>query len=228
MSALRIDVWSDIACPWCFVGKRRLQAALERYGKPVDLVWHSFELDPNAPHESKGSHVELLAQKFGASPADAQQMLDRMTHVGKGDGIDFRFDIAQSSNTFDAHRLLHFARVHGKQDALKDRLFRAYFCEGVRISDRAALVRLCGEVGLDAAAAQKVLDDEEHALDVRADEEQAREIGIRGVPFFVFDQRLAVSGAESADVLLEAMSEASGQPKPTLLREGDACGVDGC
>lgn len=228
MAALRIDVWSDLACPWCFVGKRRLEAALQHFAQPVELVWHSFELDPNAPREPKGSHVELLSRKLGRSPAEAQQMLDRMTKLGQADGIDFQFANAKSTSTFDAHRLLHFASAHGKQDALKDRLFRAYFSEGVALSDRAALVRLAGEVGLDQAAARRVLENEEHALDVRADEEQAREIGIRGVPFFVFGGRLAISGAESAEVLGKAMAEAASAQKPVLLEEGATCGPDGC
>lgn len=225
---LQIDVWSDIACPWCYIGKRRLETALERVGRDgVELRWHSFELDPNAPREGTGSHLELLSKKYGASKADAQSMLDRVAGVAKGEGLDFQFETSQPSNTFDAHRLLHFAHEHGKQDALKERLFRAYFSEGARMGDREVLVRLATEVGLDAAAARSVVEGDAHALDVRQDQDEAREIGIRGVPFFVFGGRLAVSGAESADVLEKALREATGM-KPAVFQEGATCGPDGC
>ncbi|RYG78710.1 DsbA family oxidoreductase [bacterium] len=225
---LAIDVWSDIACPWCYIGKRRLEVALDRVGRDtVELRWHSFELDPTAPRESMGSHLELISKKYGASPADAQSMLDRVAGAAKGEGLDFHFDSSQPSNTFDAHRLLHFASEHGKQDALKERLFHAYFSEGARMGDKETLVRLATDVGLDAAAARAVVESEAHALDVRRDQEEAREIGIRGVPFFVFGGRLAVSGAESADVLEKALREASSM-KPAVFEEGATCGPDGC
>lgn len=227
---LRIDVWSDIACPWCYVGKRRLEAALAKFPQreQVELVWRSFELDPKAPREAQGSHLELLSKKYGASTPEAQAMLDRMTGVAAADGLEFHFETSKPSNTFDAHRVLHYAKEQGKQDALKERYFRAYLTEGISMGDRDALVRLAGEVGLDEAAVRAVVEGNDHALDVRADQEEAGEIGIRGVPFFVFAGKLAVSGAESADVLLNAMTEAFANAKPQIFQEGAVCGPDGC
>jgi len=146
-----------------------------------------------------------------------------MTELAKADGLEYRFDVSKPSNTFDAHRMLHFAHENGLQDALKERYFKAYLSEGVSMSDREALVRLAVEIGLDAAAAREVAFGEAHALDVRADEDEAREIGVRGVPFFVFDGRLAVSGAESAEVLGKAMAEAfsrAGDQAPRGARRG--------
>lgn len=228
---LRIDVWSDIACPWCYVGKRRLEAALAQLPERahVELVWRSFELDPAAPRESSSSALERLSKKYGVSSDEAQAMVDRMAGVAAADGLEFHFEQCKPSNTFDAHRVLHFAKAHGKQDALKERYFRAYLTEGISMGDRDALLRLAVEVGLDEAAVRNVLDTDAHALDVRADEEEARAIGIRGVPFFVFAGRLAVSGAESAEVLRNAMSEAFASERlPVTFAEGASCGPEGC
>ncbi len=215
---LRIDVWSDIACPWCYIGKRRLEAALAKFPQrdQIELVWRSFELDPKAPRETTATQLEILSKKYGASPADAQAMLDRMTDVAAGDGLEFHFEISRPSNTFDAHRVLHHAKAHGKQNALEERYMRAYLTEGFSMGDRDALVRLAVEVGLEEAAVRAVVEGDDHALDVRADQEEAGEIGIRGVPFFVFAGQLAVSGAESADVLLGALNEALANSKPLI------------
>src|SRR5262245_20106201 len=141
MSALRIDVWSDIACPWCYVGKRRLETALVRFPHEVEVTYRSFELDPGAPRlKQQGNYIERLATKYGVPTAQAQQMIDRMTRVGVDEGIEFRFDRVHAGNTFDAHRLLHLARERGVQRELKERLMRGYFTAGLPIGDRDALV----------------------------------------------------------------------------------------
>lgn len=234
MSELRIDVWSDIACPWCYVGKRRLEAALARFPHrdAVSLTWRAFELDPAAPraHDPGTSYAARLARKYGSSVAQAEAMIRRMTETAAADGLDLRFDRVRPGNTFDAHRLLHLARGRGRQDALKERLLRAYFTEGEPIGDPAALARLAGEVGLDPAEVQAVLTSDAHAAAVRADEETARRLGIHGVPFFVLAGRYAVSGAQPADALLGALQTAwdDAREPDEDAADGAACGPDGC
>ncbi len=235
MSKLAIDVWSDVACPWCYIGKRRLEAALDRFEHrdEVELTWHSFELDPSAPAVTPPSltHVALLAKKFGTTPAAAQSMIDRVAGVAAQDGLAFRLDIARSGNTFDAHRLVHWAHTQGKQDAMKERLFKAYFTEGEAVGDRAVLTRLAREVGLDEERAHEMLLGDDFAKDVRADEDDARRLGITGVPFFVVGERFAVSGAQPADVILGALQRAWSERAPSLVKmntDGEACGPEGC
>jgi predicted DsbA family dithiol-disulfide isomerase len=235
---LRIDVWSDIACPWCYVGKRHLEQALEKFAHrdDVELVWRSFQLDPSLPPEIDRSlsHADYLSKKIGVPRQQADAMLDRMKKLGETDGIDFRFDKIRSGNTFDAHRLIHFAQEHEKQDAMKERLFRGYFSEGESMGDVDTLARLAGDIGLDAEAARAMLASDAGADDVRADKAEASEIGVRGVPFFVIDRKYAVSGAQPAEVLLGALERAwSEQPKKPVQiasagTDAEACGPDGC
>lgn len=233
MTALRIDVWSDIACPWCYVGKRRLETALAKFPHDVEIVWRSFELDPSAPKlRENQDYVERLATKYRLPVAQAQQMIDRMTSVGVDEGIEFRFDRVRAGNTFDAHRVLHLARERGKQSALKERFVRGYFSEGLAIGDREALVAPAVEVGLDTMEVHDVLDSDRYATDVRRDEQLAAELGISGVPFFVMAGRVGVSGAQAPDVLLGALEQA----RETVAAEraggenadGEVCGPDGC
>jgi predicted DsbA family dithiol-disulfide isomerase len=232
---LRIDIWSDIACPWCYIGKRHLEQALDRFAHKADveIVWRAFELDPSAPRirDASQSHTERLARKYGMSVPQAQQRIDQMVQVAAGDGLEFRFDRLQSGNTFDAHRLLHLAHERGIQDVLKERMLRAYMTEGQAIGDPEVLVALAREAGLDEQAARDVLGGERYAAEVRQDQALARELGISGVPFFVLGGGLGVSGAQPAEVLLGALDKAwSELAKPELetFAEGAACGPDGC
>src|SRR3954451_11407416 len=183
---MRIDIWSDVVCPWCYVGKRRLEAALASFPArdTVEVHWHAFELDPGAPATREGSYVERLAQKYGRSLEQAAEMTASMTATAAAEGLDFRFDRSKPGNTFDAHRLLHLAGERGVQDAVKERLFRATFTEGEPIADTDTLVRLVAEAGLDADEARAVLAEDRYAADVRNDEAQAQRLGISGVPFF--------------------------------------------
>jgi predicted DsbA family dithiol-disulfide isomerase len=208
---LSIEIWSDVACPWCWVGKRRLETALAEFPHDVEVHWRSFELDPSAPKQLDPSidYVERLARKYSRSREEAQGMIDRMTRVGADDGLDFRFDRARPGNTFDAHRLLHLAHEHGKQAELKERLFRAYMHEGRSIADHDVLLELATEVGLDRDRVAAVLGSDELGEAVRSDETLARELGINGVPFFVIAGRYGVSGAQPAEVLREALLEAA-------------------
>jgi predicted DsbA family dithiol-disulfide isomerase len=206
---VQIDVWSDVVCPWCYIGKRRLEAALSRVDRPVTVVWHSFQLDPNAPRESSANLEEMLAKKYGMSPGQARSMQERVTAVAAEAGLAYRLDRARPENTFDAHRLLQWASSLGQGPALTERLMKAYFVDGERIGDRATLARLAGEIGLDPEEAAKVLADESsHADAVRADVGRARDIGVRGVPFFVVDGRYGISGAQEVAVLEQAIRQA--------------------
>ena len=234
MKKLRIDVWSDIACPWCYVGKRRLEAALAKFPhrEEVDVVWRAFELDPSAPPErpSDVSYAARLAKKYGSSVKEADGMIARMTDVAADDGLDFHFDKIRSGNTFDAHRVLHLAAERGKQDAVKERYLLAYMTEGEPIGDPETLVRLAAEVGLDAEEVRAMLASDMYAREVRDDEDEARQLGFSGVPFFVLGGKLAVSGAQPAELLLRALTQAwkDAETRPAVFAEGAVCGPDGC
>jgi predicted DsbA family dithiol-disulfide isomerase len=233
MKKLRVDIWSDIACPWCYVGKRRFEAALADFPHrdQVEVVWRAFELDPSAPRtrESSVSYAERLAKKYGSSVAQAEAMIKRMTDVAAEDGLEFRFDKIRPGNTFDAHRVLHLAAERGVQDAVKERLLLAYMTEGEAIGLPEVLVRLAGDAGLNEDEVHAALATDTYSREVREDEEKAREIGITGVPFFIFGGRYAVSGAQPADlfgrVLRQAWDEMAPEP---AFAEGAACGPDGC
>jgi predicted DsbA family dithiol-disulfide isomerase len=233
MSRLRIDVWSDVACPWCYVGKRRLETALREFphADQVEVVWHAFELDPAAPKERDPSvsHAERLAKKYGMSVAQARQNSERLRGIARAEGLDFDFDRIRSGNMFDAHRLIHLGRERGLQDAVKERFLKAYFEEGALLSDPGTLSRLAVEAGLNEGELADVLASEQFAEEVRADEAQARELGISGVPCFVLDGRYAVSGAQPAPVLLSALHQAWNERDASAeLAQGAVCGPDGC
>lgn len=231
MSAIRVDVWSDVACPWCWVGKRHLEQAAREAGHELDVHWHAFQLNPGAPKsvEPNVDYVGKLARKYGVSRDQGQAMIDRMTGVGEGVGLDFRFDRVQPTNTFDAHRLLAWAEESGKQDALKERLFQLYMHEGKSVADRDVLVEAAESVGLDAERANAVLSGNEFASQVRADQGEAARLGVSGVPFFVIDESLAFGGAQPPDVIQKVFERAVEARKPTLVvEEGEACGIDGC
>src|SRR4051794_10923601 len=182
---MHVEIWSDIACPWCYVGKRRFEAALAAFEHrgDVEVTWRSFELDPHAPRERGGDRTEHLAAKYGTTVEQAQAMHDRMTEVAAGEGLDFRFDLARGGNTFDGHRLLHLAAEHGLQDALKERLMRAQFTEGEPTGDPGALERLAVQTGLPPDEVRDVLGSDRFAAEVREDERTAAALGVRGVPF---------------------------------------------
>ena len=216
---MKIEIWSDVVCPWCYIGKRRFESALERFAHrdEVEVVWRSFELDPSAPALRTGNAADRLAAKYGMSRAQALQKHEHLTRLAAGDGLNLRFDISQSGNTFDAHRLLHLAHEQGLQDQVKERLFRAYFAEGEPIGDRETLVRLVAETGIAEADVRATLDSDRFATEVRADELEARELGINGVPFFVIDSRYGVSGAQPADVLLQGLEHAWAEAHPARV-----------
>ena len=234
---MKVEIWSDVVCPWCYIGKRRFEEALRRFAHAdqVEVEWRAFELDPAAESAAAGEgadYADRLARKYGTSRAGAQQTLDSMTQAAAAAGLDFRFDRAAAANTFDAHQVIHLAGERGLQDLVKERLLRAYFTEGEPVGHRDTLVRLAAEAGLEAAEVARALGDQEHADAVRRDEDEARALGIGGVPFFVVDRRYGVSGAQPADQLLQVLERAWEERRSSLqmagLADGETCGPDGC
>ncbi|MCC5950029.1 MAG: DsbA family oxidoreductase [Nitriliruptoraceae bacterium] len=241
---MQVEIWSDVACPWCAVGKRRFEAALRTFehADDVALRWRSFELDPSAPrgHDGEGDvdYVGRLSAKYGTDRASAQGMIDRMTATAAEDGWRFRFDRIRPGNTFDAHRLVHLAADRDRQDQVKERFLAGYLEEGAPIGEPATLQALAVEAGLDDAEVADVLASDRYAEAVRADERRARELGISGVPFFVIDRRYGVSGAQPAAALVQALEQAwadrstltvVGAPPPGHDHgAGDACADGSC
>ena len=200
-----VEIWSDIACPWCYVGKRRFEAALAGFEHDVEVTWRSFELDPGAPASREASAAEHLASKYGMSVEDARARQEQLARMAAADGLELHFDRVRAANTFDAHRLTHLAAAHGVQDAMVERLQRAHFTDGELLSDRDTLVRLAADVGVPAEEARVMLAGDRFAAEVRDDEQTAHAIGITAVPTFVVDRRVAVAGAQPADVLRELL-----------------------
>jgi predicted DsbA family dithiol-disulfide isomerase len=235
MQKIRVNVWSDVACPWCYVGKRRFEAALAKFPHrdEVEIVWRAFELDPSAkarnlPEGSK--YAERLAKKYGMPVSMAEQRIQQLVDTAAGDGLSFRFDRIKPGNTFDAHRVLHFALEKGKQDAVKEKLLSGYLEHGAAIGDKADVARLATDAGLDADEVAAVLESDAYAVDVRADEQEAAELGVSGVPFFVIG-RYAISGAQPKEVFERALDLAWKDHSAASLQtlaEGAACGPDGC
>lgn len=204
---VRVDIWSDIACPWCFIGKRRFEAAVAESGIAVEVEFHSFELSPQTPAEFDGSHEEFLAGHLGVSPEQARGMTERVTGIAASVGLAYDYAALQTTNTVLAHQLLHFAKARGAQSAMKERLMRAYFEEGRHVGRVDDLVALAAEVGLDPVEVRHSLDAGEYLDAVRADQREAAELGIRGVPFFVLDGRYGVSGAQESATFVAALQQ---------------------
>jgi predicted DsbA family dithiol-disulfide isomerase len=204
-----VEIWSDIACPWCYIGKRRFERALAAFehADDVRVRWRSFELDPGAPPERSGDHVERLARKYGMTVEQARQAERALAETAAAEGLDFRLDRRRSGSTFDAHRIVHLAAEHGVGAAMKERLLRAYFTEGRLVSDHDTLVELAAGLGLDPDEVRAVLAGDRHAEEVRADEAAAAQLGIRGVPTFIVDRRVGVSGAQPPEMLLELLRQ---------------------
>ncbi|MCB0973094.1 MAG: DsbA family oxidoreductase [Actinobacteria bacterium] len=237
---MKIDIWSDVICPFCLLGKRRLDAALAgwEHAGDVEVVWHSFELDPNAPRDLGGTLVEKIANKYGVSVeqsrASQQDIARQFTEVG----AIFDWERAKPGNTFDAHRVFHLAVERGLGNEVMSRFMTAYFAEGAAIGEVKTVQRLAVEAGLDADEVRSVLDGDAYGDAVRSDELAARQMGVSGVPFFVFDHRLAVSGAQPVEVFVAALNQAwdtqVSVPTPFTSAgstgEDDAkvCGPDGC
>ena len=223
---MRVEVWSDVVCPWCYIGKRQLEAALDRFGHgdKVSVEWRSFELDPTAPAISELAMSEILQRKYGMSAEQVMATNERITGLAADLGLEYHLDKVQAGNTFDAHRLIHLAGTHGLGDAMKERLMAAYFNEAQPVGDTSTLAALAGEVGLDPAEVDEVLAGDRFSAEVRHDEARARALGASGVPFFVIDEAYGVSGAQPADVLLASLEQAwpASHPLPMATGADDA------
>lgn len=206
---IEVDIWTDVVCPWCYIGKRRFERAAELYDGPIEVRYRSFELNPGRVGNGEQTLPEMLAAKYGVSLEQAKAMNQRVTDMAAGEGLEYRLDLAQPANTFDAHRIIHFAREHGLQDPMVERLKSAYFVEGRQIDDHQTLVELATEIGLDAGEVSAVLDSGRYTDEVRADEETARQLDIHGVPFFVIDGRYGISGAQDSDLIARVLARAS-------------------
>lgn len=207
---IKIDVWSDIACPWCYIGKRKLEAGIAAFGvepdRPaVEVEYHSFELSPDTPVDFEGSVVDFLSAHKGMPADQVGEMLTHVTGVAAEVGLDYDFDALQHTRTIAAHQLLHYAKAHGRQHDMKERLLRAYFVEGRHVGRLPELADLAAEIGLDRDDALRALEHDDHLADVEADLRQAGVYGITGVPFFVVDGRYGVSGAQAPETFHDVL-----------------------
>jgi predicted DsbA family dithiol-disulfide isomerase len=207
---MQVEIWSDIVCPWCYLGKRRFEQALDTFSHSgdVDVVYRSFELDPSAPSDRTDPVVDVLASKYGMTAGQAQAAQRQMEERARQDGLTFRMDGLRRGNTRDAHRLVHLARASGRQEELMERLHRAYFTEQGSIFDHEALTRLAVDAGLDPAEVADVLSSDRYDDDVTADEMTAQALGATGVPFFVIDRKFGISGAQPAEAITAALNQA--------------------
>jgi len=226
---MRVEIWSDVVCPWCFIGKRRFETAVARFDRPVEVVWRSYELDPGAPPVREGSSVERIARKYGMTVAEAAAQHQRITDLAAAEGLDYHLERARSGRSLDAHRILHLAGERGIQDAVKERLLAGYLQEGVAIGLPEELAPLAVSAGLDPGEVDAVLAGDAYTDAVRADEERATELGITGVPFFVIDGRFAIPGAQDPDTILAVLERAWERRAPVVVGgPGEACEGDSC
>lgn len=204
---IRVDIWSDLQCPWCYIGKRRFEAAVASFDGEVEVEYHSFELAPDTPLDFVGTTVDYLTERKGLSREQVEAMLARVTGIAADEGLEYRFDDVHQVNTVTAHELIHHAKAAGLQEPMKERLLRAYFTEGRNLGDVDTLVELAEEVGLDGAGARRALEAREHLPAVKADVAQAEQYGIRGVPFFVIEGKYGISGAQESEAFLRALEQ---------------------
>jgi|JRYE01.1.fsa_nt_gb predicted DsbA family dithiol-disulfide isomerase len=206
---MHVEIFSDIACPWCYIGKRRFQEALANYehADEVEIVWRSFELDPNAPKEETGLTIDKLKSKYGVGHDEAARMMAGAAREAATVGLEFRLENARQANTFDAHRLTHYAATVGLQEPVLEALMNGYQVDGEYLGSAETLERLAVGAGLDREAVRTVLSGDAYADAVREDETRARRLGVSGVPFFVFDSTSGISGAQSSDYFLQALKQ---------------------
>jgi predicted DsbA family dithiol-disulfide isomerase len=233
---MKVDIWSDIMCPFCYIGKRNFEAALEQFPHrdKLDVVWHSFQLDPTMKSQPGKDVYEYLAERKGQSREWSVKMHEHVVQTAREAGLTYNFDKAVIANSFDAHRLIQLAKKHGAGDAAEERLFRAYFTEGEDVASHDTLVRIGSDIGLDTAEVQAMLQGDDYTEEVHRDIARADALGIRGVPFFVFNNRFAVSGAQPVGTFVQALQQAWAEYEkehPAIVDmsspEGSVCSVDG-
>ncbi len=210
---MRVDIWSDVVCPFCYIGKKRLEAVAEEAGIELEVHWHSYQLDPDAPQSQTISNTERLAQKYGRTLAEVEDMQRNIADMAKAEGIEFNWQQANSGNTFNAHRLIHLAQSKGLGNEAKEALFYSYMTQGLKIGERETLEDVAARIGLNPVEVDDLLDGNEFADFVEFDQEVARDqLKVTGVPFFVFDQRIALAGAQPRDVFLKVLEKAQEGP----------------
>lgn len=209
---IKVDIWSDIQCPWCYIGKRKFEAAVAEFPGEVQVEYHSFELAPDTPVDFEGTPLDYLSERKGISPAQAKTMIDRVVDIAASVGLDYDYDAIHQTNTVLAHELLHLAKARGLQQELKERLLAAYFTEGRHVGRVEDLADLAAEVGIDRAEAVAALTDHRYLGDVKADVAQAAAYGITGVPFFVFDNTYGVSGAQETATFRQVLDQVAAEP----------------
>lgn len=227
---MRVDIWSDVVCPFCYIGKKRLEHVAEQAGIELDIHWHSFELDPDAPTKHEVLNTERLAQKYGRSYAEMEEMERNVAAMAATEGIDFQWQKANSGNSFNAHRIIHLAQSKGLGNEAKEAFFHAYMTEGLAIGEREVVEEIASRIGLDNAEVEYVLDSDELADFVRHDEKIAHEqLKVTGVPFFVFDQKLALSGAQPREIFLQALQQAQTSSVESIEQDNSAqCNDESC
>jgi predicted DsbA family dithiol-disulfide isomerase len=205
--AVKVDIWSDVQCPWCYIGKRKFETAVKDFDGEVEIEYHSFELAPDTPVDFEGSPKQYLAERKGLPLEQVDQMLERVTGIAASVGLDYDYDHVHQTNTIKAHELLHYAKSQGRQIDMKERLLKAYFVDGRHVGHIADLADLAAEIGLDRDEVVKVLTEETYLAAVKADVALATEYGIQGVPFFVFDQKYGVSGAQDPGTFVNVLEQ---------------------
>ena len=230
---MKIDIWSDIACPWCYIGKRRFEKALAAHprGQEVTVTWHSFQLDPSIPRHYEGTELDYLVRRKGMAPEQVKAMLAMVTEQAAGEGLDYDFDALVVANSLTAHKLIHTAAAHGRAGEVKEALLAAHFVDGRDTGDVEELVAIGVAAGLTEEQVRAGLEDPQVAAGVQQDFDLARAIGINGVPFFVLDDKFAVSGAQQPEVFRQALDQAFAAASPLIPVAGQqdaACGPDGC
>ncbi|MFI8032726.1 DsbA family oxidoreductase [Acinetobacter sp. ABJ_C3_5] len=227
---MRVDIWSDVVCPFCYIGKKRLEHVAEQAGIELEIHWHSFELDPDAPAKHDTSNTERLAKKYGRSYTEMEEMERNVAAMAAAEGIDFQWQKANSGNSFNAHRIIHLAQSKGLGNEAEEAFFHAYMTEGLAIGEREVVEEIASRIGLDNAEVEYVLDSDELADFVRHDEKIAREqLNVTGVPFFVFDQKLALSGAQPREIFLQALQQAQSTSSEQIEQDDAAqCNDEQC
>ncbi|WP_180096702.1 MULTISPECIES: DsbA family oxidoreductase [unclassified Acinetobacter] len=206
---MRVDIWSDVVCPFCYIGKKRLEAAAQEAGIELEVHWHSYQLDPEAPMRQEVSNSERLAQKYGRSVAEVEEMQRNIAEMAKAEGIEFNWEGANSGNTFNAHRIIHLAQSKGLGTDAQEAFFYSYMTQGLAIGERETLEDVAARIGLNPVEVDDLLDSDEFSDFVKFDQEVAQDqLKVTGVPFFVFDQRVALAGAQPKDVFLQVFEKA--------------------
>lgn len=230
---MQVEIWSDVVCPWCYIGKRRFESALGSFDRrdEVEVIWRSFELDPSAPRSIEGDMATRLSQKYGMSGDKAKESMAHITSLAAAEGLSYRLGSVKMGNSFDAHRLLQLASLNGMGGKMKERLLRAYFSESQEISNTDVLIGLGVEIGLEEGEISDMYSSDYMSESVRNDEALAARYGISGVPFFVFDSKYGVSGAQPAEVFLDVLQKVEAEANPIKVvgdREAPGCGDDSC